>query len=538
MAAVGLGQAVAEAWTEVLNVERVQPDDDFFVLGGTSVLAVRLAARLRSALRREVTLRQIFEHPRLAAFVAALEAEEARAPDAPAPVELHGPTPAAATQAAQYCYRQRWAAVHAAVAPPNAHFQATFRLIGDVDVGVLIESLDEIVARHEVLRCALRVGTGGTVVQHVERRRPLAPQVVDLRALPPQERQVELQRLLAADLERPLELETGPRVRGQLIELGRRDRVLALVIDTAAYDGDWSRRILTAELSELYDARLRRRAARLAPIWVQYGAYAAWERRRLSGPRGEELLAYWRKQLEHCGPRPSLELPGAGRRCGKPVYRAATCDRQLAPATVAALRRLVRAGEATLFEAGLAALQVTLYGYDRRPSVGVLSVVSNRRWAEVARTIGNFGNFAVFSTNLSGNPDFAEILARVRAVSLEADAHADMPYEELVRALEPAAYATPWRRSCLFFTAGRAMRIVPELREVEVQEAEVPRSRTHDLGLWLGSGDDGALRLALLYDVDWLPRAAAERFLEDIESVLLEAGSRPLCRLARLARAV
>jgi hypothetical protein len=525
---------VTTAWSEVLGVEAVAPDADFFASGGNSVLATRLAARLRRELGRELSVRQIFEHPTPASLAAAVEREAAEPLDAPVPVPRGRPLPVRAMQEARYRHRRLWEDERGSTAAPDQNFRATFRLLGDVDADAVLGALDEIGRRHEILRSTIREADG-VVVQEAASRSVTAERD-DLRPLPTRARDDVLSRLLAADLRAPLDLDAGALFRARLVRMGDQEHVLSLVFDGLAYDGDWSRRVLAAELGELYDARLEARPARLPSLALQQADFASWERRVLSGRRGTELRSYWRARLGRRGPLPKLELPEMEPPTGRPEHRAETVVRQLEPATTEALRRLPQAGELTLFTVGLAAVQITLHAYSGRPEIGVLAAVTLRRWPELEPLIGSFTNFAVFCTDLSGNPTVAEVLGRVRSTVLEANAYAEMPYEELVKAADPSSYANPWRSPVLVFTASDGVRVVPCLKGVEVEEAEGPKQLVHNPGLVLGRDDaTSAYHLDLTYDASRLDAAAAARFVEDVQAVLAEVVTRPARRLRDLA---
>ncbi|MGH3702602.1 MAG: condensation domain-containing protein, partial [Pseudonocardiaceae bacterium] len=309
-----------------------------------------------------------------------------------------------------------------------------FRLRGALDVAVLSRALDEIVARHEVLRTTFPT-VGGQPVQVV------APPsvgarlaVTDLRGVDPAEREATTARLAAAEATQAFDLASGPLLRVGLVRLGDDEQVLLLTLHHIITDG-WSQGVFFAELGALYDAFLRGETSPLSPLTVQYADFAHWQRSWLRGEVLDTQLAYWRVQL--AGAPAVLELPSDFPHPAELVTAGGQVSVRLGPELLARLEQLARRERVTLFMTLLAAFQVVLGRYSASTDVVVGSPIAGRTRTEIEALIGFFVNTLVLRTDLSGDPPFIELLARVRQVTLEAYTHQDLPFEQLVDALNP-----------------------------------------------------------------------------------------------------
>jgi len=422
-------EILAGIWAEVLGAGRVGAHDDFFALGGHSLLGTRVVARVRDAFGVELPLRALFEAPTVAALAARVDAARGaersveriprRAGDGPAPLSFS---------------QQRLWFIHQ-LDPRSSAYNMPFglRLRGALDVGALRRSLAEVVRRHEALR-TVTVDRGGGPVQVVlpHARVPFA--VLDLTGLPGASRGAEAARRVAEEGRLPFDLARGPLLRVLLVRLGKEEWTLGFTMHHVVSDG-WSMGVLVREVSELYAATCEGRDSVLPEPPVQYADFAVWQRAWLSGPRLEAQLRYWREKLE--GAPPLLDLPVDRPRgsalgvaeTGKPFV--------LSPAATRGLRSLGRREGATLFMTLLAGWQALLWRYSGQDDLVVGTATANRTRAEVEGLIGFFVNSLALRGDLSGDPTFRELLARVRETTLGAYAHQDLPFERLVEELAP-----------------------------------------------------------------------------------------------------
>ncbi|MEW5931541.1 MAG: amino acid adenylation domain-containing protein, partial [Gemmatimonadota bacterium] len=417
-------EILAGIWAAVLGVETVGAHDDFFALGGHSLLGTRVVARLRDAFGVELPLRALFEAPTLAALAGRVEAAlgversalariPRRAGDGPAPLSFA---------------QQRLWFIHQ-LDPRSSAYNMPFalRLRGPLDVGALRGSLAGVVRRHEALRTVF-ADRGGEAVQVVLPcvRVPFA--VLDLVGLPPEARRAEAARREAEEARLPFDLARGPLLRVLLVRLAPEEWTLCFTVHHVVGDG-WSMGVLTREVSALYAG------SPLPELEVQYTDFAAWQRAWLSGERLEAQLRWWREKLD--GAPPLLELPTDRPRGGAPGVAETAQPFALPAEATQGLRALGRREGATLFMALLAGWQALLGRWSGQEDLVVGTAVANRTRAELEGLVGFFVNSLALRGDLSGDPGFRGLLARVRETALGAYAHQDLPFERLVEELAP-----------------------------------------------------------------------------------------------------
>ena len=423
-------QLVARVWRDVLEVERVGAADSFTELGGHSLLATQVVTRLHAELGRDVPLRLMFEHPTVELLARALEADDGTAEDErglrarPA----GEPAPASFGQERLWFLNEVDEGLGAAY-----HVPAAVTISGSLDLEALRTAVEAVVARHEALRTGLQV-VDGELRQAVLPEASAPVEVDDLTSLPEPERERELGRLLRQTADTPFDLRRGPLVRLRLVRLGPERHALAVCMHHAASDG-WSIGVFVREVAELYSARVAGRRAELPELSVQYGDYAAWQRRWLQGAELERQLEHWRRALADV---PVLDLPADRPRPRVASGKGGTARIELPTELVEAIERVGREEDATpfmTFTAAFAALLARLTGQDDVP---IGTPVANRRRPELEPLIGFFANTLVLRADVSGDPSFRELLRRVRETCLDAYGHQDVPFERLVEELQPA----------------------------------------------------------------------------------------------------
>jgi amino acid adenylation domain-containing protein len=400
----------------------------------------------------------------------------------------------------------------------------------------LAQTLQEVVRRHEALRTTF-IAAEGRPVQVIGPARPFALPVVDLGAPPGAEREAEALALAGQEARRPFDLAGGPLLRAALLRLGADEHVLLVTLHHIVADG-WSLGVLVREVAALYEAFARGRPAPLPELPIQYADFAHWQRQWLRGEVLEAQLAYWKRQL--AGPPAALGLPTDRPRPAVQSYRGARHAFGLPGPLSEALRGLSRREGATPFMTLLAALQALLGRYTGQADVSVGSPVANRNRAETEGLIGFFVNTLVLRTDLSGNPTFRELLGRVRAVALGAYAHQDLPFEQLVGALQPERDLS---RSPLFqvlFVLQNAPLPALRLGQLTLSPVEV-EGGTAKFDLTLSLMDTGqGLEGALEYNTDLFDAATVARMAEHFQTLLAgiaaDAGQR-LADLPLLAEA-
>ena len=308
-----------------------------------------------------------------------------------------------------------------------------FRLRGPLDVGALEESLNEVVKRHDVLRTTFPVREGRPLQVIVSVRRVALP-VIDLTDSPPEAREGDAARLAAVEANRPFDLAQGPLFRARLLRLHEEEHVLIVTMHHIVSDG-WSIGILMRELAALYGAFRLGRPSPLPELPIQYADYALWQHEWLRGDVLETDLAYWKRQL--AGLPALLEVPTDRRRGAVRSPRGGSLSAICPPGLLERLKALARNESSTLFMTLLAAFQLFLSRYTGQEDIPVGSPIAGRTQVETEGLIGFFVNTLVLRGDLSGDPSFRRLLARVREMALDAYAHQDLPFERLVQEMQP-----------------------------------------------------------------------------------------------------
>ncbi|WP_415835650.1 amino acid adenylation domain-containing protein, partial [Corallococcus soli] len=307
---------------------------------------------------------------------------------------------------------------------------APLRLEGTLDTDALERSLTELVRRHEVLRTSFPA----EAVQRIAPPASLPLERVDLSSFPAHEREAQAHRLLDAESRRPFSLARGPLLRALLLKLADTEHVLLLNMHHIISDG-WSMGVLVREVAALYEAFSQGRPSPLPELALQYADFAAWQRQWLQGEALEAQFAYWRQQL--AGAPQVLELPTDKPRPAVQSYRGAILSRLMPRELSQALQALCQREGVTSFMALLAGFQSLLSRYSGQTDVVIGTDIAGRAHADTEGLIGFFVNQLVMRGDLSGDPTFRELLGRTRQVALGAYAHQDVPFEELVRVLNP-----------------------------------------------------------------------------------------------------
>jgi amino acid adenylation domain-containing protein len=423
-------ELVAGIWQEVLGVERVGAHDNFHELGGHSLLAMQVVSRVRSVLQVELPLRTLFEAPTVAGLAERIEALQRGGNGVGVPPLVRAPRDAPLPLS--FAQRRLWFLQQMEPQSSTYNIHGAVRLTGAVDVEALERSFGEVVRRHESLRTVFRV-VEGEPVQVVLPAVDPGLEVVDLSGLPSGEREAEMERRRRETARWVFDLKRGPLFKASLLPVSDEEHVLLVVMHHVITDG-WSLRLLNRELRALYAAYSAGEASPLPELEVQYADYAQWQRQYLSGEVLEGQLGYWREQLAEV---PALELPADRPRPPVQTHRGAAASIELDPWLSNALGRLSRREDATLFMTLLAGLQILLGRLSGQERFAVGTPIAGRTRAEIEPLIGFFLNNLVLRADLSGDPSFRDLLARVRETTLGAYAHQEIPFETLIEELRP-----------------------------------------------------------------------------------------------------
>src|SRR5688572_27659711 len=424
-------EIIAGLWQRVLGMERIGRNDNFFGLGGYSLLATRIVSRIRESFKVELPVRYLFEWPTLADLAERVE-EMLRAGNTlllPPLKRLSG------MEQLPLSYAQQRLWFLDQLTPDNTAYNIPvgFRVSGPLNLIALEQSLNETIQRHESLRTNF-VNVDGQPVQVVAPMRKQALPVINLENLTEAERQSLVQRLAVEEAQRPFDLAKDALLRTTVFRLGEQEYVLSVVMHHVISDG-WSMNVLSRDVPLVYGALGQGVPSELPELPIQYADYAYWQRQWLQGEVLEQELSYWRNQLD--GSVPQLNLPTDRPRPSALSLKGNEIALELPEWLTAKLRKLSHAEGSTLFITLLASFQILLSRYSEQDDIVVGTPVAGRRWVETEDLIGFFVNTLVMRTRLSGDPTIREVLRRVREVTLEAQTHQDVPFEKLVEELQP-----------------------------------------------------------------------------------------------------
>jgi amino acid adenylation domain-containing protein len=418
---------LAQIWQDLLGLQQVGRHDQFFELGGHSLLAIQLISQVRLRLGVELGLTELFAQPQLKGLAQAV----ARAGRSTLPeivrVSREDDLPLSFAQ------QRLWFLAQMEGASAAYHMPAGLRLRGALDRVALQRALDRIVARHEALR------TTFVQVQGEEARQRIAPADVGFALLQQDlagqaDAEEQLQALAAEEATDTFSLEHGPLIRGRLIRLGSDDHVLLVTMHHIVSDG-WSIGVLVKELAALYEAFRHDLQDPLPALAVQYGDYAVWQRRWLSGEVLQTQSDYWRQTLADA---PALlMLPTDRARPAHQDYAGAALPVAFDADLTASLKALSQRHGVTLYMTMMAAWGALLSRLSGQDEVVIGSPVANRTRSEVEGLIGFFVNTLAVRVDVTGAPTVETLLARVKAQALGAQAHQDLPFEQVVEVVKP-----------------------------------------------------------------------------------------------------
>ncbi|CAJ5155011.1 syringomycin synthetase [Burkholderia pseudomallei] len=425
-------EALAAIWRELLHVERVSRHDNFFELGGHSLLAVQLVSRLRQALSVEVALSTVFDAPVLSALAERLEAEN---------TEVLPPIPLAPRDgriALSLAQQRLWFLTQLEGVSEAYHMSGAVRLDGPLNREVLQRALNRIVMRHEALRtCFAR--EEGEPIQVIQPHADLTMSYHDLREAESIRHEAGNLEQRAKDLSQahasaPFDLSRDLPVRVLLLQLADEAHVVQVVMHHIASDG-WSVGVFLQELSALYGSFIAEQGDPLAPLPLQYADYAAWQRRWLASGQLEKQGAFWQTNLS--GAPTLLELPTDRPRPPKQSHAGASVEVKLGAALSERVKRLSQRHGVTPYMTLLSSWAAVLSRLSGQEEVVIGSPVAGRNRTEVEALIGFFVNTLALRLDLSSEPTVGELLKRTKAQVLSAQAHQDLPFDQVVERVKP-----------------------------------------------------------------------------------------------------
>lgn len=409
-------------WRHLLKTGNIGIDDNFFRLGGHSLLVIRLIAAIRRTFSKEIAVKQIFDHPTIRSQALICSADTAPVLPPLVRQERDRQVPLSFAQERLWFIDRLRGSV-------EYNLSWTIALNGDLNIPALEAAFMEIVSRHEILRTVIRE-ENGVGYQHA-----LSPDGWRIQIFEEKELMAaghSLRSFVTEKIEQPYDLSTAFMLRVLLIKRRDNEYLLTAAIHHIAADG-WSVSILAKELEHLYNGKVSGRFSGLPALTLQYADYAIWQRKHLSEELLGDRLAYWKEQLRSVEPvdfstdypRPKSQSIGGGR-----------VIRKVGREQVAALEGLARKEGVTMFMLLLGVFKVLIYRYTGQSELCVCSPVAGRRQQEEEKMIGFFVNTVPLHCSLSGNPLFSNFLQQLKQVTLKAYEYQDVPFERIIEIME------------------------------------------------------------------------------------------------------
>jgi nonribosomal peptide synthetase DhbF len=516
---------LAAIWSEVLQAPHIGRGDEFFALGGQSLLALQVVARIRDVFGLELPLKELFEQPTLQTLAAhidrALAGGTTQSVSPVVPVQWSGPAPLS------YSQERMW--LIQSLDPANTAYNmgVALWLRGELDVAAVCSSFDELIARHEVLRSRVQL-VNEQPRQVVEPARPGMLPFTDLRSH--SDAASEALRRANANLRGTFDLGSGPVFRAQLLQTAEQTFLLALALHHIAGD-QWSMGVFGRELMALYNRRRRGQSGGLEPLPIGYRDFAQWER---SGGRASQIegqLRFWRGALADL---PVVDLPVDRPRPKLWTMNGSSHQRQIPQRLLTAIAAVARNSGSTLFMAFLAGYAALLQRFSGQSDLPIGVPVANRTLSTVEGLVGAFVNTVIIRADVHGDPTFGELLARVRRTALDVFANQDVSFDRLVRELAQRSDPSRAPLAQVMFNVANAPMHGFQLDGVSWEQAVLDRGGAQ-FELSFTVDTELTHSLTVEYNTDLFERDTIERLTDQYLALLQSAVSAPDTRVSRLA---
>jgi acyl-CoA synthetase (AMP-forming)/AMP-acid ligase II/acyl carrier protein len=524
-----LEESLSKRWREILQVEQIGIHDDFFASGGDSLLAIHVLAHVHELAGIELAVSKFFEAPTVADVASHVEQLMQVGQPLRSRFELVRAARKTGVMAASIAQERLWKLQHTLPGLPFFNILYALRIASPCDPALLERSLNEVLRRHEILRTTFAV-IDGEYVQVIAPQRTVALAFDDL-AMRRSKKEAAAHKFIEEEVLQSFDLAQGPLIRARLLRLAKSQHLLLISMHQAICDG-WSLGVLFEELTSLYDVFSAGAESPLAPLPIQYADFAYRQRHWKSHADMVAQLDYWREQL-----RPSLppmDVVTAGPK--RPIDDLRTARRAWAlPMSLArSAKRLAQSEGSTVFMMLVAALKTQLHHYLAQDDIRVATNIANRNRPGTTGLIGPLANTVILRTRLADDPTAREVLRRVRATTLAAFAHQDLPIEVVADMLEREHGTKPGQLAKVMIllhsvtlrpTAGVGRRLVVEEANPGMMLPLVTPGN-FDVILMLHDGAHG-LRGTCVYKPHLFGGRAIDRLLRDFQKVLKRMVTEP-----------
>ncbi len=504
---------LVQLWQEVLGITDIKANENFFDIGGDSLLAMQLMSRVRREFGIALSVVSAFQQPTLAGMATLIES--AADPES-FPINTALPPSAYPDKCLSFSQSRMWFLATYAPGDPAYNRHDVLCVRGPLDVGALHRSLNAVVSRHETLRTNVVLDVGRPVPV-ISPEREVEFEFENLSGIADADRSVHVPPLAREFVRRRYDLSHGPVLRVLLIQMSADEYLLVIASHHIAFDG-WSARVFITDVAAYYDSELTGKPPLLQDLPAQYSQIAAEEHRRLKSGELSEHVAYWEHRL--LGAPKELGLPFDHPRPARQTSNGALQTLDLSAQVVAGLRSLSERAGATLFVTLLAAFKLLLFRYSGSDDIVIGVPVANRNSLNSEALIGPFANTLPLRTSLAGAPSFRELLARVKETVLGGLAHQEAPFEKIVESIGPERdlshtplFQVVFQLRNVPFTDARLRGL--SLERVELDAGIAPFDITLDATL-----KEAGIHLSLNYNTDLLEPATARRLLGHYATLL------------------
>lgn len=508
--------ALVKIWSDLLRVPPMGIHDDFFALGGHSLLATRLLARIQAQWNLDLSLADVFQAPTIAGLATTIRTARQTGGAHWLPQGAITPTSRDSALPLSYAQQRLWFLAQLEPDSDSYHIPLVARLRGSLDALGLVEAFDMVARQHEILRARI-VEIDGEPMQWFDHALPTLP-IVDVTG-------AELDAAIEALLSRPFELDAQAPMRAALFRLDDGHHVLAMVVHHIVADGA-SLALFVRDLAALYQARAAGRPLQLAPLPIQYGDYAYWQREQLGEEGLRKQLDYWTGRLD--GVPALLDLPLDRPRSPSSTRVSETVQLELQADLVSSLRALGQQHRATLFMTLLTGFKLLLARLSGQDDICVGTPISNRSRPELETVFGLFLGTLALRTSVATGASFTQLLGQVRETAVEGYARQDVPFERIVDALRLERDLSRHPLFQVFFNMpGAEDEAGLQLPGLEIQAQGMPeQGAKFDLTLYAHERGD-SVALQLHYNAQLFERERMDELLRQLRAVLQQAVAAP-----------